>query len=330
MTKAIQGIIIGGSPSTGSSLLRQLLNRHSEIVCAPETHIWCKHKIFEDWDMYKLKYLNRSIFGLDSKGLMHFVGIEASEIPNYNSERMKQLLEQSPDVYVFFRLFMMEFFKLRAGQVYGEKTPANAINFKHILETTDDVLCIHTIRNPYDAIASLVARGKTPLAATAFYLYNSAHGLSSRKNNRLVEIRYEDLVENPKLALGGLLSKLTLGFEEQMLNASKNNNAVVTKLEGWNYDETQEVKKGSVGRFNQMDQKIKDDIVLYVWYLKLRRISDVGFKSVREINEILDYKTIEPNFTPHKKDFDALKVFNRSLLRGLDKLNSALYLFEIK
>lgn len=330
MSKVIQGIIIGGSPSTGSSLLRQILNRHSEIVCAPETHIWCKYQIFENWDLYKLKYLNRSIFGLDSKGLMHFVGIDISEIPSYNREITKNILEQSPDIYTFFRLFMMEFFNLRSGQVYGEKTPANAINFKHILETSDDVMCVHTIRNPYDAIASLVARGKTPLEATGFYLHNCSHGLSNYRNERYVQVRYENLVENPKQELEELLTKLSLDYEERMLEANANKSSVVTKLEGWNYDETEAVKKGSVGRFSRSSQSIKDDIVLYVWYLRLKAKTNLKFRSIRDINEKLEYETIKPNYELHKKDFDRLKEFNRSLMRGLDKLNANLYPFEIR
>jgi len=198
LNKLIQGIIIGGSPSTGSSLLRQILNRHSEINFAPETHIWCKERIFKHWDKYKLRFLKKSLFGLSSEGLLSFIGIDKTEIPDYDKKKTGELLRSSPDIYTFFRLFMMEYFGLGGSQLYGEKTPANSINFKYILNTSQDVICIHTVRNPYDAIASLVARGNSPISATAFFLFNCAHGLDYREDQRLEIIRYEQLVHNPE------------------------------------------------------------------------------------------------------------------------------------
>lgn len=294
MKKPIQGIIIGGSPSTGSSLLRQILNRHSEIVCAPETHIWCKELLFENWNEYKMQLLRRSIFGVASKGFFHYIGIAKEDIPHYDKRLVKKMLLDSRDIYAFFRIFMQNFFGLHDGEIYGEKTPANALNFKPILESSEDVLCVHTSRDPYDTIASLVARGMSPLDATAFYLYNSAHAIEHKYDERFVSIKYEDLVEDPKEALAGLLSKLFVEFEAKMIEPGIKNSGTITKLKGWNYDETAAIKKGSVGRFGSMSKEVQDEIILYVWHLHIQDKLFLRHKSIPSINEVMDYQTLVP------------------------------------
>ena len=51
-------ILIGCSPSTGSSLLRRILNRHSQVFCGPETSLLTKKGFYSDWDLYKNRILN--------------------------------------------------------------------------------------------------------------------------------------------------------------------------------------------------------------------------------------------------------------------------------
>ena len=325
MDKLYQGFIIGGSPSTGSSLLRQILNRHSKIVCAPETHIWCKEKIFQDWNRYKQKLIKKSIFGLVSEGLFHFVGIDKSQIPNYNNSVPKNLLADSPDIYTFFSLFMKEYYDLQEGQIYGEKTPANSINFKNILQSSSDILCIHTVRNPYDAIASLVARGKTPFEATAIYLYNSAHGMSCSNDERVIIMRYENLVENPKAEISNLLSSLSLDFEANVLESGNKRKHEVTKLESWNYDETDKVQKGSVGRFQTLSNELQSEIILYVWHLCLTNVLDLTVHKISEINELLGYETIRPRTPLSPKQRNALVDHEKLITSKRNNFNSENY-----
>jgi len=332
LNKLIQGIIIGGSPSTGSSLLRQILNRHSEIICAPETHIWCKERVFQHWDKYKNRYLKKSIFGLSSEGLYTFIGIDKSEIPDYDKKKTAELLQGSPDIYTFFRLFMMEYFGLGTGQLYGEKTPANAVNFKYILNSSNDVLCVHTVRNPYDAIASLVARGNSPITATAYFLFNCAHGLDYRNDPRLETIRYENLVQDPEKELSSLMGKLNLSFENKMLSGkSVASDGIasgkVTKLAGWNYDETEKIQKGSVGRFDQLGKEEQDEILYYARYLHFENERNLKVKSIKDICDKLNYQFIEPQYEIQSNPAKELKKHKRTLTRKMNNFDFTNYPF---
>ena len=49
-------IIMGGSQSTGSSLLVNILNRHSMLVAGPETYLFMHPKLYHHWEENK-KYL---------------------------------------------------------------------------------------------------------------------------------------------------------------------------------------------------------------------------------------------------------------------------------
>lgn len=69
------------------------------------------------------------------------------------------------------------------------------------------------------------------------------------------------------------------------------------KLKGWNYDETMAIGKGSVGRFNTMNERDQHAILEAV---NMITISDAGqgyyntrIKSIKEICQILGYDFYE-------------------------------------
>jgi hypothetical protein len=42
---------------------------------------------------------------------------------------------------------------------WAEKTPANVLQFRKFMQSFEDAYIVHVVRNPYDTVASLVARG---------------------------------------------------------------------------------------------------------------------------------------------------------------------------
>ena len=318
MDKFILGFIIGGSPSTGSSLLRQILNRHSQIVCAPETHLWAKKELIQEWQSNKSKLASFLSYQMPDLGLFPFNGLNKKEIPNYSRRKLRKLIKSSPNIFDFFESFMREFFNLRPGQVYGEKTPANAINFKHILRYSrnhkKNILCVHTVRNPYDVMSSLIARGKSIPYAVGFYLYNTSKALNSFKEGgkeKVVTIRYEELVSNPESELKELLDKLSLKFEDGMLSPGKSNPKEITKIVSWKYDEAGVIGTKSIGRFHELDEKKKKDLIAIAWHLRLH--SEVKYNSLEEIGKELNYDVIKPEVALTKDQESQLDSFRYNL-----------------
>lgn len=312
MSNKISSFIIGGSPSTGSSLLRQILNRHSNIVCAHETHIWAKKGIIKNWEASKSKLNAGKLLRSKDLGLFPFGGINKEEIPKFSDSKFNALIKNHSDIFSFFHAFMKEHYDALPGQIVGEKTPANAINFNEIFQNSNEILCIHTIRNPYDTIASLIARGKSIPEAVGFYLYNCSHALNIDKDAKLLTVRYENLVSNPQQEVEPILQFLRLTFEEAMIKASKAKEGEITKIDSWKYDEAGEIGKGSVGRFEELSSSEKEEVVSFVWNMKLK--SFVTNTSIPEICKTLEYKLVEPNDEFGAERKAKLDSFNKNLV----------------
>ena len=61
-------VIMGGSGSTGSSLLKNILNRHHDIFSGGETAFFAKKMIYEKWKKARPRVLKRKLFGLRNHG----------------------------------------------------------------------------------------------------------------------------------------------------------------------------------------------------------------------------------------------------------------------
>lgn len=312
MDKFIHGFIIGGSPSTGSSLLRQILNRHSKIVCAHETHIWAKKDIVKNWDGLKQKLNVVKVLKLRDAGLFPFKGINKVEIPNFTDVQFNELVNHNHNIFSFFEGFMKRFYDLKPGQIFAEKTPGNVVNFKDILELNEKLACVHTIRNPYDTIASLVARGKSIPEATGFYLMNCSKALNAGVDKRMITIRYENLVQDPQREIQILMDALNLSFEDKMLLPTKPKKGEITKIESWKYDEAGAIGKKSVGRFEELATKEKNDIISFVWNMKLKTRDN--YTTIPEICQVLEYKVIKPLDEFGKDRVAIFNSFNKKLI----------------
>ena len=61
-------VIMGGSGSTGSSLLKNIMNRHQEIFAGGETAFFAKKMIYDNWLKARSRILKRKLFGLRNFG----------------------------------------------------------------------------------------------------------------------------------------------------------------------------------------------------------------------------------------------------------------------
>jgi len=280
------GIIIGGSGSTGSSLLAQLLNRHSAIFCGPETALFTKPDLYKNWAAARNKIPGK---GLKGDGWHRYNGIDLPErafgIP---SSDIRIMARYSKDLMSFANSFFDKVLKLHNKRTWAEKTPSNAISF-HRLVNYPDILLVHCVRDPYDTIASLINRGFNAFYATALYLVNTAAALSARKTEFYVEIAYEKLVEDPEGQLKKILDKLNLEFEEHMLTPSGEEEGI----DAWAYTETGAIGTKSVGRFDRLPKYEKNKIIALTEQLVINPAFadkyNIGLQGVPQICRMLDY-----------------------------------------
>ncbi len=218
--------------------------------------------------------------------------MDISELPSLSRSEYNELLKLSDNIFEFWIGLSTRLLGYEEGQLYGEKTPCNSIHFLDAMALNPNLYGIHIYRNPYDTIASLINRGKSPMQALALYMYNTANGLRAKDSVNYIGLSYETLVNDPEKEVTRILDNLGLIFTEELLIPNNNSSAVVTKLESWKYDETEKVQSGSVNRFHKLKDSTKEIIMALMQNVCLT--SPVcSSNSIQKICKELNYDFLE-------------------------------------
>ncbi len=304
---------IGGSGSTGSSILANVLNRHSKIFCGPETYLFTKHQLFENWKDHKKLILGGK--------LKSFPWHQYSKVDVFEQEyewdyrKLAELIEYSN----FFSEFAEEYFRYPASVSkkyhWIEKTPSNVYGFKDLVELFPNSFLIHTIRNPYDTIASLNRRGFSIYYATCLYLVNTAVGLSMRNYKQYVPVVYEELVTQPEMELRNLCNILAIKFESQMLEASSLGKR--EDISSWNLSENEPISSDSIGGFAKLSRFVQDEIIYTINSLRISNFYIEKYKldivDIESICKLMDFQ--------HYKDDGFHNIFQLNIDKSRDHLS---------
>ena len=285
--------MIGGSPSTGSSVLVNLLNRRPELLAGPETYLFIHPRLYSDWPAYRRYLLNHSkTGGLKSIGWFAINGALLLD-PFYGWEplKLKGLVEDSGDFSSFCGSFFSPAMAKKGATRWVEKSPSNALCMEEFLQYFPTGLAIHTTRDPYDTVASLVSRGLSPFQAAASYLVNTAFALKMEGQERYHRIRYEDWVADPGQYLGKCFRFLGLDWDPNILEPPEDEKEV--RMKGWLQSEKGKLGASSLGRFHKMEEGVRDRIRYAIFSIRLRdgyRLKhELPVSSIRQICDMLDY-----------------------------------------
>ncbi len=315
-------LLMGGSGSTGSSLLRQRLNRHSQIYITNEWHLFCKPSLYQDWNKNKSKLFRRWIFGLRSSGIKQFTGLDTENVKEQrdildalNASSFKAFCDS---LYGQYQKNQDEAF------IWGDKTPANSYHFQDFINTFPEAKCILTIRNPLDSIASMHRRGISVFLSTAIYLLNTAHGLSMDPHKQLLKLKYEALIEEPTRVLQQMCTFLKVPYEAAMLMESKADTQKITKLDSWAFDESTRIQNAEVSSFDRLSGLQKKSVLNAIYSIQIKNSwkekHQLRHTNIPEIADYLQYSI--PSFTPIK---------SKELIRekNIDQWNHSLKAYPI-
>ncbi len=176
-------IFVVGSPRSGTTLLRLILDSHPNISCGPETHFLM--------------------------GLSTIVGRRWELIERYGFEKAYWYRK----VAEFFDSFQKDYAEMRGKKRWADKTPYYTTILDFINELFPTSQFIHIIRDGYDVVASHRHRWgyKSAIRATAFwrrYVTLARDFGETISNDRYHELRYEDLVHTPEAVLRDLFEFL--------------------------------------------------------------------------------------------------------------------------
>ena len=245
-------IIIGGPPSSGSSLLSVILNRHSTVACLQETHLLTKESLMANWTNNKKKILGGR---LHSPGWHQYSKVDLPELESHN---IQDLISQSGSLAEFTNLYFSNVAIQENKMIWAEKTPANIYFFhKHTAGFTDAKFIL-TIRHPYDIIASLIQRGKSLIDAVALCLLNIGVGYIQSLTINLHVIKYESVVTSPKQSVEAMCQELDIDFEQNMIRPK---DLPTVKMDGWNHYEDGPIKKDSINRFKDLTAELQERVL---------------------------------------------------------------------
>lgn len=232
-------ILIGGCGSSGTTLLRKMLNGHRNIACGPEMSVFDRPLIYsesidylytlwrtQDFDpldrgcIFPLRIQNRYTADLSYCGLVH-----ENHMKFYydESDMVEGLFDESDSILEFLDLFFSRYAEKKKVERWCEKTPNNIFCADEWLRAYPDGKFINVLRDGRDAILSMNWRRKVPIYIGTYRwiaAVNKYFEVIADKDicDRILNVRYELLVKDTEYELDKICHFLGEEFEPDMLD----------------------------------------------------------------------------------------------------------------
>ncbi len=241
-------IFIVGVPRSGTTLLRMMLNAHSKIAIAPETHF------------FRLFWANRYKYGdLSNKNNFKKLWNELVECKYFKDLKLKdvqkiykRLLDGERSYKSIFERLLKEYAKQNNKPRWGEKTPAHLLYLEIILSFFPSAKVIHIIRDPRDVALSFkkVPWGTNDVFSVA-RIWNKYMSIADNFKDKILEIRYEDLIANPESILRNVCDFIEERFEKQMLNFHSYSKKYMVQNEPWKEGVLKPLTISNIGKYKK-------------------------------------------------------------------------------
>lgn len=190
-------VCVGGAPSSGTTLLADLLDAAPGYACPPELYVYCFpeaygfSKAFREAARDGIKARTAAPYGIDTA----FFNTKYLPKVGMTAAQFDEALEMSDTLAEFMDRVGAHLAVLRAKpvEVLVEKTPINA-NCANLFCDTQDGVYINVVRDGRAVCASLMRRGYSLYEAALIWLYQTQ---KPTKRPNLLTVRYEDLVADP-------------------------------------------------------------------------------------------------------------------------------------
>ena len=209
-----------GVPRSGTTLLTMLLNAHSRIAVAPETHYFNRlWKKCSPRCMRSKRGVGRYLDLVFGSMLPRDLGLGADELATIRED-----IESTdpPSHRVILDALLSSYARARDADIWGEKTPLHVNYVSAIRAEFPDAPIIHVIRDPRDILASLQSvpwarRGRLYYVAWWRRCARIADHVIQPPVGGYLEVRYEDLLSRPEATVRAMCRIVGVDFESTML-----------------------------------------------------------------------------------------------------------------
>lgn len=255
-----------GSPRSGNTLLRAILNSHPALSIPPELHIlpWL-YKRYITYNFLPWKDLKSVIIGeFARQPSFKYWNIDITNVlSKLNSlpKEQRSLEAIMQEVYLHYR----DVFHPHST-IWGDKTPNNTLHLNQINKIFPRAKYINIIRDGRDVVNSLLkAKIYTNIADSCdrwiLSLQKSKVFKKKIPSSRFMEFHYENLVNHPKDETKKICHFLGLEFDEQMLHFYQNVDKMGDTIRPHHVNLQNPINRESIGKW-QKEMKPEDQEML--------------------------------------------------------------------
>ncbi len=247
-------ICIGGSPSSGTTLLADLMDSVPGVVCPPEMHLFCVEGAYGYDGRFRTRAVarkamrNRGIYSAPSR----FFNWKYRATGGVGKDRLLSAMGTASGLRGFVEWYARKHAAWRGMEpsslaAFAEKTPLNvnwAEDFCEAFPATalggpvaGPGLFVHVVRDGRAVAASLARRGYPLYEAAMIWLHQVDAGRrAAERFAHCVEVRYEDLLDDPYEITAGLVARVGLNVGASAVKAGMRANpfrASLPRVETW-------------------------------------------------------------------------------------------------
>lgn len=250
-------IVIGSSPSSGSTLLWSRLTRLPGIASGGELAVLDRAALFDT----PAAALRDSVLTAVPKPFVTGTPKAFYRSPQWGIEHdeVRELAAGSGTWHELLQRFFGAAVERQAARRWLEKTPGNVFAFRRTLEAFPDALLVQIVRDGRDVVQSQLDRGAPPFRAVSRWF---TAVLAGREHGGLT-LRYEELAADPEQVVRRLCGFVGEPFDADVLSPAGEEGA----LPSWTARPGEAITTAAVGRWR--DGGAADTILAHLAALRL-------------------------------------------------------------
>jgi hypothetical protein len=224
-------VFIVGCPRSGTTLLRMMLASHPELSIPPESHfipkVWTVRRRYEQGGALRVERLARDIMRNDR--------YREWQLPEEEVwTRLRSL--SNPKFADVIEAFFIAYAAREGKRRWGDKTPGYSLEMVLITKLFPTARFVHLIRDGRD-VATSFRDNFEEIRWTDAAMVWATRVRKGRAQGRAVgperylEVRYEDLVDDPPSVLTSICDFIDLPYVPEMLEYSSNFSQAVPQRE---------------------------------------------------------------------------------------------------
>jgi hypothetical protein len=212
-------VFIVGSPRSGTTFLRHVLDRHPSLSVCGETRFFA--------EVYKRRWLFGDLANPANRCRLVEQYLSTARIRRLGLDLQglkEKLLSEATSYRALFTGILEYYAESHGKQRFGEKTPHHAFHTETLCQWYPGAAIIHLVRDPRDVVASLQRMPWAPdsvVSNAAMWLLFDRAARRLKNYAGYLLVRYEALVTQPEQELTRICARLGEDYAPGMLLATE-------------------------------------------------------------------------------------------------------------